>query len=875
MMRRLCLLLVVVGTAATASRPGAQVRPVYDRGAGGLAHALLQLQTTGSVLHVGAHPDDEDSAAIARLARGDHARVAYLSLNRGEGGQNLIGPELVDALGIIRTEELLQARRLDGGQQYFTRTVDYGFSKTLAEAKTKWNEREVLGDVVRVLRVFRPLVVFARFTGTPTDGHGHHQFAGYIAPLAFKAAADANQFPEQLKEGLRPWQAKKLYQAAGGSADGAAVPTVQLQTGAFDPVLGRTYREVAIEGRSQHKTQEQGSIEPLGPAVSGLRLRDSVVAGREASLFDGVDVSIAGLARTAGLPDGALDAELKTMDGAAREAASDYRPLAPERAVPALARGLRATQAARAAARVLNASPDAKAEADFMLAIKEQQFADALVRAASVVVDPLSNAETVIPAGSVEVTVRTFTGGPVAAKVAKATVSAPAGWQVNALAPEGGRPLDTPARRESPFHQVRFGVTAAPSARLTQPYHLERPRNGDMYVWPESPARGLPFDPPVLQATVTLEIEGATVDVTRPVEFRFADPVRGELRRLVNVVPPVAVGLDSKLLIVPTGSNAVQQRVLVRATSFARQPLKGTLRLRVPAGWTVAPAEAPLMLMAEGEAVSSPFTITAPPGRKAGSFTVSAEAHVNGAIYDRDVQEIAYPHIQTHRVYWPASLTAQVIDMQVAPVRVGYVMGSGDQVADALRRIGVAVTLVDDETLGTGDLSQFDTIVIGIRASEARPAFVANHARLLRYVEQGGTLVVQYQQGDYVSRNLPPFPVAAGPVSRVVDELAPVRILAPGHPALTFPNRITANDFNGWVQERNLWAFTNFDPRYTPLLETADPGEPPQNGGEVYAELGKGRYVYTSYAWFRQLPAGVPGAYRQFANLISLPRAPR
>ena len=874
-MRRLCLVLVLLGAAATASRPGAQVRPVYDRGAAGLTHALLQLQTTGSVLHLGAHPDDEESAALARLARGDHARVAYLSLNRGEGGQNLIGPELADALGIIRTEELLQARRLDGAQQYFTRTVDYGFSKTLAEAKSKWNERDVLEDAVRVIRTFRPLVVYARFTGTPSDGHGHHQFAGYIAPLAFKAAADPNHFPDQLKEGLRPWQPRKLYQAFTGSGDSAAVPTIQLQTGVFDPVLGRTYREIAIEGRSQHKTQEQGSIEPLGPAASGLRLRESVVAGREASLFDGVDVSIPGLPRTAGLPEGSLDAELKAVDSAAKEAIAQYRPLAPERIVQALARGLRATQAARAAARVLTASADARAEADFLLAIKEQQFGDALLRAASIVVDPLSNRETVNPGGTIEVTVRTFNGASVAAKVTKATVAAPAGWQVAALPTEGGQPVDTPNRRENPSHQARFNVTAPPNARITQPYHLERPRTGEMYQWPQSPVRTLPFDPPVLNAIVTLEIDGVTLDVTRPVEFRFADPVRGELRRLVNVVPPIAVGLDSKLLIVPTGPNAVQQRVQVRATSFSRQPVKGTLRLRVPAGWTVAPSEVPVTLTAEGAMSSSPFTITAPADRKAGAFTVSAEAHVNGAMYDRDVQEVAYPHIQTHRLYWPASLTARVLDLQVAPLSVGYVMGSGDQVADALRRIGVTVTLLEDETLSSGDLSQFDTIVVGIRASEARPAFVANHARLIQYVEQGGTLVVQYQQGDYVSRGLPPFPVGAGPVSRVVDENAPVRILAPNHPALTFPNRITDDDFAGWVQERNLWAFTNFDPRYTPLLETADPGEPPQNGGEVYAEIGKGRYVYTAYAWFRQLPAGVPGAYRQFANLISLPRAPR
>ena len=491
------------------------------------------------------------------------------------------------------------------------------------------------------------------------------------------------------------------------------------------------------------------------------------------------------------------------------------------------------------------------------------------------IVDPLSDVETVTPGSSIIVAVRTFLGPSSPAKVVRAAVAAPAGWQVGVTDAEGSQPAQPAARREVPSHVARYRVTVAANAPLTQPYHLQQPRQGDMYRWSEGAPKGLPFDPPLLRATVTLDIAGTAIDVVRPVEFRYADPVRGELRRDVNVVPLVAVGLDSKLLVVPLGTTASQQRVLVRTRTFSTQPTNGTLRLRLPSGWTSAPAEAAFTLKSAEDRATTPFTVTAPAGRSAGSFEIGVEAVVNGTSYTRDVQEIAYPHIQTHRLYWPATLTAQVVDLKVAPVRVGYVMGSGDQVPDALRQMGVAVTLVDDETLAAGDLSVFDTVVVGIRASEARPAFVANHERLLQYVTRGGTLIVQYQQGDYITRKLPPFPVGSSANSRVVDETAPVRILAPAHPVLTFPNRITAADFSGWVQERNLWAFTNFDPRYTPLLETADPGEPPQTGGEVYAEIGKGRYVYTAFAWFRQLPAGVPGAYRQFANLVSLSKAPR
>ena len=859
---------------------GAQVRPVYDLGADGLVHALERLRTTASVLHTGAHPDDEDSAFVARTARGDHARVGYLALNRGEGGQNLIGTELFDGLGIIRTEELLQARRLDGGQQFFTRTFDYGFSKTLAEARAKWNERDTIGDMVRVIRRFRPLVVYSRFSGTPADGHGHHQMAGYLTPLAVEAAADPGEFPEQLAEGLRPWRVRKLYQGVGFGADALNAATLQIQTGVFDPVLGRSYAEIAIEGRSQHKTQAQGNIEMRGPLVSGLRLVESRVTtpDAETSVFDGLDITVPGLAALAGLPDGALGPELLAIDAASRRALDEYAPRVPARILPALADGLRATRAARTAARVADGTAEARADADFLLAIKEEAFVDALARAAGVVVDPLSDVETMVPGGSIDVAVRTFRPEGSPARVVNATVTAPAGWTVDA-ADADARPVTQPGgpggRREMPTHSRAFRVTLPADAPVTQPYFLERPRQGDSYRWPDSSPKGLPFAPPLLTATVALDISGVTIDVSRPVEYRVADPVRGEVRRDINVVPAVSVGVDSPLLIVPLGGVPNRQRLVVSATSYAPAPVSGTLTLRLPAGWTSEPTDAPFALDQRGQRMSVPFVIVAPPGRARGTVEVAAEAVVNGVTYSRDVEEIAYPHIQTHRLSWPGTSTAQVFDLAVAPVSVGYVMGSGDQVPDALRRMGVDVTLLDDDTLATGDLSRFDTIVIGIRASEARPAFVANHARLLQYMERGGTMIVQYQQGGYFARHLPPYPATAPINSRVTDETAPVTMLAPAHPVFTFPNRITEADFDGWVQERNLYAFNTFSADYTPLLESADPGEPAQRGGEVYADVGMGRYVYTAYAWFRQLPAGVPGAYRQFANLISLPKAPR
>ena len=879
-MRRFSLVAAVALLASgVLVRPGldAQVRPIYDMGAAGLTQILERLQTTASVLHTGAHPDDEDSAFIARTARGDHARVAYLSLNRGEGGQNIIGPELFDALGVIRTEELLQARRLDGAEQFFGQMFDYGFSKSREEATAKWDARETLGDMVRVIRMFRPLVIYSRFSGTPADGHGHHQMAGYLTPLAYKAAADSSEFPEQLREGLRPWQAKVLYRANRGDA-----VVVQVQEGAIDPVLGRTYAEISFEGRSQHKTQAQGGIEPKGPQTSFLALISSTLQALrpEQSIFDGIDTTVPGLAKLAGLPDGTVRAELAAMDAAAKKALSDYQPLDPVRIIPALADGLRATRAARASLKSSTATAEARADADFLLAFKERDFVDALARAADVVVDPIADRETVVQGATVEVSVRTFLPQGSDVKLAGASVTAPAGWKVE-MVPMSAGPTSPPAgfggRREAPTFTTPYRVFVPVNAELTQPYYLKHPRMGDTYRWTDADPKGMPFAPPFLTGEVAMNIGGVDLTVTQPVQFRYGDAIRGELRRDVNVVPALAVGLDTRLLVVPLGTTVNQQKLVARAMSSSAQPVSGTLRLRLPQGWTSVPTEAPFTLKASGDKTSTPFIVTAPARRTAGSFDIAAEAVIGGATFSRDVQVVAYPHIQTHRLYWPATATAKVLDLKVAPVKVGYIMGSGDEVPDAIRRMGVDVTMLDADMLATGDLSRFDTIVVGIRASETNPDFVANNGRLIDYMQRGGTMIVQYQQAEYANRMLPPYP-ASPPTNanpRVTDENAPVRILAPTHPVFTFPNTITDADFNGWVQERNAYAFSMFDSRYVPLLECADRGEPPVRGAEVYAEVGKGRYVYTAYSWFRQLPAGVPGAYRQFANLISLSKAPR
>ena len=891
-------------------RAGAQARATYDEGAVGLGLLLRRLQTTASVLNTGAHPDDEDSGRetvlLAPLARGGGARVAYLSLTRGEGGQNRIGPELFDALGVIRTEELLQARKLDGGEQFFTRAYDFGFTKTLEETKRRWNERALLADMVRVIRTFRPLVVVSRWRGTPADGHGQHQFAGYLTPTAFRAAADPTQFPEQLKEGLRPWQARKLYVSAS-AAEAARDPAgsfVRLDTGRFDPLLGRSYYEVAMEGRSQHKSQAEAGLELRGPQTTLLRLiataPDAPRSGApEQSIFDGLDTSIGGIARSVGLNDETITDALTLIERDAATALAKYSPLDLRPTVEPLADGLRRTHALYS---VLTDHPNqaapqdpklrrAREEVAFMLRHKASEFGEALRLATGVRVDALADAEAVAPGESFTVAVRAFVPDARLATVSGLSLNLPQGWRAELVAP----PQKNDALglgREAPQVAQYFRVTVPADAQPTQPYWLRRPRRGDMYEWDKGDPQGLPFGPAPLRGEAAVEFGGLTHVITQPVQYRLLDAVRGELRREVSVVPALTVEVDPSLLIVPAGARAAARQLVVQLDGNAQAPIGGRLEVRAPGtpGFVRArPAQVPFTVKGGGRAaISFDLRFAPPPPRGQLRYSLSASVSARattpeGQVFSLSRHVISYPHIQTHRYYTAAETSVRAFELKVAPVRVGYVMGSGDEVPDAIRRMGLDVTMLDERALSVGDLTRFDTIVVGVRASQTRPDFVANHARLMEWVRRGGALIVQYQRPDYARQNLPPYPArmevppqekgGSPAISRVADEAAPITLLRPAHPLFNFPNRITPEDWRGWVQERNLYNFTAFDPRYTPLLEAHDAGEPPNSGGEVYARLGRGHYVYTSYAWFRQLPAGVPGAYRLFANLLSLPKA--
>jgi len=877
LINRLTALTLLIAFVATGlPMTSAQVRPIYDRGAGGLGMKLKKLPTIASAMHTAAHPDDEDSALIAKLARGDHARVSYLSLTRGEGGQNVIGPELFESLGVIRSEELLQARRLDGGDQHFTRFMEYGFSKKREEAARIWGEKAVLGDMVRAIRLYRPLVVISRFSGTPADGHGQHQLAGYLTPIAYKAAADPNQFPEHMAEGLRPWQPLKLYMGQGMGANSAIQPTLTVSTGDHCHLMGRSYFEIAMEGRSQHKSQEMGSLELRGRQQSGLRLLEKEFkSDSDANVFDGIDISINGIAKIAKDDTPALKDKLAELQMIADSAVSQFNPYDPTKLIPVLAKGVRVAREASMTTR----NPEVK----FFLEHKIKDFQSALQGAAGIVVDALSDSEMIVPGDSIGVAVRVFAPQASGIKVIGTEIKHGSGWKAEkTAAPAPGPTQGFRMRNEDAVNAEYFKLTAPESANPTQPYWLEAPRKDFTFNWESAGTnKNMPFQGPIATADVKIKVGGEEIVINKSVEYRFADDIRGELRRELNVVPLVTNTLESTLAIVPSSSGTRTQRVVVSITNNAPRQVSGSAKLDLPKGWISVPSTRPFSLAGRGEKTAVTFDVRIPGRTAVGAYTIGAKSVVDGKEYGLTMNDIAYPHMQTHRKYTASNVDVKVVNLGVANVRVGYIMGTGDRVPEAIRLLGLPVTMLSEKDLTTGDLSRYDVIVVGIRASQVRRDFVANNGRLIDYVRNGGTMIVQYQQHEFVRENMLPFPAKMEGVVRgnqrisnlrTVDENAPVTVLQPRHPVFNYPNKIGKADFDNWIQERHLYSLSDLSDKWTPLLESHDEGEEDITGGMVYAKIGRGHYVYNAYSFFRQLPTGNPGAYRLFANLLSLPK---
>lgn len=817
------LLLLPPGPAQaqTARRPPASSE---------LKHRIEKLRTTARVLMIAAHPDDENTAFLAYCAQGLKLRTAYLSLTRGEGGQNLIGSEQGALLGVIRTQELLAARRIDGAEQYFTRAIDFGFSKTAEESLGKWGKEEVLADVVQVIRQFRPDVIVNRFSGTPRDGHGHHQASAMLAREAFDAAADPARFPDR----GRPWQTKRLLWN-GFSFSRAQEEELQkmpkglrVDLGEFDALIGYSYGELAGISRSQHRSQGMGAPERRGSVPNFL----FHVAGESASRdwLEGIDLT------WSRIPGGEAVAEAL----AAAERAFDIHR--PERTLPHLAEVRRRIVALD--------HPDARS--------RLEEADEAIALAAGLWLDVSVNQAEAAPGQQVRLTLTAVSRLAAGIQLERVSLSGLPGVPELLAEPV---PME---RNQSISRTVTYQIPQGQS--WTQPFWLARPAQGNLYSLASLAETGAPEGPAALTAEFTLVAGGERIKVRRPVEHRYVDRVRGELTRPLAIVPGVAARIASSILLF---NDDKPRPVTVEAWSLAADAT-AVIRLQAPPGWRVDPHEARFHAEEKGERRT--FTFNVAPGRESGQIALEG-AH--------GMVRIEYDHIPPQLIQPPAKARGVRADVRLSARRIGYVMGAGDDVPAALLQMGAEVTLLDAAVLAHGDLARFDAIVTGVRAWNNREDLRAAHQRLKEYARQGGTVVVQYNIQDGVFfgseagtlKNLGPLPVRISR-DRVSVEEAPVRVLLPGHPLLNAPNRITAADFDGWVQERGLYFPGEWDAGYDALLEMSDPGEPPLRGGLLAARTGKGMYILTSLSFFRQLPAGVPGAFRLFANLVSGGQSP-
>jgi LmbE family N-acetylglucosaminyl deacetylase len=907
----------------TALQPAQYAMPIpANRGAGALWQTLLKLHTRASLLMVTAHPDDEDGGLLTYESRGQGARVTLLTLNRGEGGANVMSPDYFDALGLVRTQELLAADRYYGVHQYWTHMIDYGFSKTKEECLSKWGHDRVLADVVRVVRMTRPLVITSVFVGGPTDGHGNHQVAGETAQEAFKDAGDPKMFPDQIRAGLRPWTPLKDYARVpfflnegevnkkgvydyanhkwtpAGVYDyvhkrwepGAVKANVEIPEGEYDPAFGLSFVQLSREGLGMQKSQNGGAFIPeAGQEMSPYHRFGSRVKSpeKEKSFFDGIDVSLNGIADLAQGGDSTfLKQGLAQINSRVEEAMRVFSAQQPDRVAPDLAVGLKETRALIQRVESSQLSDDSKYNVLHELRVKENQFNEALCDALEI-----SMQATVAPEHPPTGIFARFFGTPPSFQVAipgqqfwvKVHVAdqSPATVQVNrvSLAPSDGKAWMIVPENAAPAtlandktQDVRFKVTVPDDAALTKPYFSRPDIEQAYYNILEPKYLNLPLAPYPLAAWVGMTYQGVPFRDGEIVQSVERVTGRGTVLDPLTVGPAISVWIAPHAGIAPLDARSFQLHAIVH--SNVKGPATGTLKLDLPTGWRSEPATADFSMKRDGE--DQPVTFSVFPRNLAPTaYSITAVASYGGREYRQGYRTVGYPGLRPYDLYRPATYRTTGVNVKVASgLNVGYIMGSGDDVPESLENLGIHVHLLTNADLAGGDLSKYNIILMGVRTYAVRQDLITYNGRILDYVKNGGVVMVQYNTPEF-DHNYGPYPYTmTNDPEEVTDETSKVEILDPSNPVFNWPNKITESDFKGWMEERGSKFMKSWNPHYEALLETHDPGQAPQKGGLLYARYGKGIYIYNAYAFYRELPAGVPGAYRIFANMVSLPRNP-
>ena len=887
-----------------------------NRGAAALWQSLTELHTRASLLMVVAHPDDEDGGVLTFETRHLGARTSLLTLNRGEGGQNEMSSADEDALGLIRTQELLQADRYYGSQQYWSRVADFGFSKTKEEAYQKWGYDRVLYDAVRVVRMTRPLVVVSSFVGYVSDGHGQHQVSGQMAQEVYKAAGDPKMFPDQIQAGLLPWSPAKIYARApfaritkqgifdyatnrwapvrfpnyidGGTINGAPSTNVSIPVGDMDPFAGLTYMQIARQGLAQQRSQIAGLAIPFAaPFGSEYHRYASRVPAKDAesSFFDGIDTSLIGIADLAPEKEAAsLRPRLSKINTVVESAIHDFSAEQPDKIAPELARGMRLTEALiQSVTNDAALDNTAKYNILFELDAKKSQFNQALIQSLGIHTEALvapkhpsgngpfaafagagDTIHNVIAAEKFGVVARIANRGnlPVSVESARLLIRPDKDWNVIS---ESQVAADL---KPGALSAAEFQVTVPEHPTLTRPYFTRPDVEQAYYNLADPRYQNLPAMPYPVSAWFDLSYAGVHLVVGNVAQTVVRDHALGVLYQPLTVVPAISVSISPQQGLLPLDHKTLSLTATVH--SNVKGNATGTIHLAMPAGWASSPSTGSFNIAHEDEDQNISFVIT-PAHLGPGQYKIKAVADYQGKQFTEGYQTVGYPGVRPSNAYRKPTYTVNAAKVEVAPgLRVGYIMGTGDDVPTSLEDLGIHVHILSPQELATGDLSQFNVILVGIRAYDARAEVNTFNGRLLAYVHDGGTLIVQYDRNSVIDQDGPyPFSLGSNP-EKVIDEASKVQLLNPANPILTWPNPITPEDFSGWIEERGHGFMQTWDPRYTPLVSTHDPDQDPQLGGLLYAKYGRGNYVYLAYALYRELPAGVPGAYRLMANLLSL-----